>query len=219
MNDCFKLLLLVTLFQGLFLASVHAESSGSSTHRPPQILKGRVPSDQNYLRFMDWHREHSVLFVVIDGSDRESIKHTLESLVELKRRGVLIGEIFRIGEENADLFTDATQKRPLSREQLVPENIRNASSLKTRELGERIYARYQTVQMVQAHDAEAATELKLSTPQEILDRSILEKFQLEYSPAFIVRYRGTDYVFQGKIDPRQLFTKDGRFRGANENHG
>lgn len=42
--------------------------------------------------------------------------------------------------------------------------------------------------------------------------SVARKYKINYSPTWIVRYQGRDYVFEGLKSPQSLFTSEGNFR-------
>ena len=46
-------------------------------------------------------------------------------------------------------------------------------------------------------------------------RQVFQNLDVRYSPTWIVRHRGRDYIFEGFNDPSRWFSKQGEFNGGN----
>jgi hypothetical protein len=57
-----------------------------------------IPTGSSYWRYHNWYKNHSVLHVVIDGTDLKHVERVLETRQALKKRGVFLGEVMIIGD-------------------------------------------------------------------------------------------------------------------------
>jgi hypothetical protein len=182
---------------------------------PLKVLKGKLPTDQRYWDYLKWHENHAVLSLVVSGKDKGALIDSLEKLYSLKQRKVLIGDIVIIGGNNMNVMIPFQKEESVTPLQLT-EALRKMgiSDRAVYEQVLRINAKRQSQQM---SDSAIATKLQPGPPRAVNSKQLFKKFNLKYSPAWIVRYRGTDYVYEGSVDPRRFFAADGTFIGGNEN--
>ena len=167
------------------------------------VRKGKLPAAGQYWDFQRWFQQHAVLSVIVAGDDREQLANVLTKLAVLKEQKVMIGQMILVGaelgpelERGGPLPNPANASRGETPEQFMDE-VRHPKPTELGMLGRRL----------------------LLLKSEVVDASkYLEKFQISKSPTWIVRYRGQDYVFEGRFDPKQLFSQDGAFlQGEGQN--
>ncbi len=171
-------------------APAAVDSSRASLAQPApaprlQIRKGKLPDDPRYWAFNRWHSGHSVLNVIVDGRDQEHLADVLDILADLKKRKVLVGDIIVVGDTGAEL------------------SARGIVSLSSNGKGPPVTKRTPL--------GEVATELDLSHGTRTSAAALMAQYRVRYSPAWIVRYAGKDYIYEGMKDIRRMFTRDGQF--------
>jgi hypothetical protein len=143
------------------------------------------PKDKRYWDFHKWYVNHSVLSLVVSGEDGGHLKESLEALKKLKKSGVLIGEILVIGNEPSPLLSG---KKP----------VKGKNYLR------------QTDKILLELESEDGLDSSMVNAQAVVDR-----LNIKYSPTWVVRYRGKNYIYEGLRSPARLFTSRGEFRAAN----
>ena len=154
-----------------------------------------LPKDPRFWSWAEWYKEHGVVSLVVSGADNAHMLAQLRKLSELKqKKGVALGRIVIIG--GGDNLSQTAVYAPPNMNASVledPAALRKALRVSSTEFGE----------LCSALDVETA-------PQVDAD-AILSHFDISFSPAWIVRYQGRDYVFEGSTDISRNFTNDGRF--------
>lgn len=64
----------------------------------PSFAQEQIPTDPRYWRYHKWYKNHSILHLVVDGTDLQHLSKVLEDREELKKRGVYLGEVMIIGD-------------------------------------------------------------------------------------------------------------------------
>lgn len=170
----------------------------SLTGKIYDVRHGELPSNRQYWRFLSFYRSHAVVSLVVSGVDDRALTQALEELKRLQDRGVQIGEIVVSGGRYiADLnATEVTTDPPVTEDLSVEEaKIRKA-------------ARRKKV----SHLTRLSQNLDLGIGEPIDVTPILARLGVKYSPTWVVRYHGRDYVYEGMENPSTLFSKDGLFR-------
>ena len=136
----------------------------------------------------------TVLSLIVSAKDPEQMQQAIERLALVARtRRVTIGNVMIVG--NAE--TGGT----FAPDRLDPNRNRTDYTRNLLVFG----PKYQLL-----HDAGVPGVSRVQS-----DR-VLERYDIRSSPAWIVRYRGSDYVFEGWTDPAQLFTQRGEFLRAEQ---
>lgn len=173
------------------------------------VFKGKLPTDENYWKYHEWYvNNNTVVSLVVSGKDRDALLDALRDLSVLLKRKVLIGSvIINGGLHFAALRPDIEELRS-SFKKVDPKII---SKLPTSLL-------YLYKDMLGPSEfKDIAQEIKLDGAQYVNIEDIIKKFNLTFSPAWIVRYKGKDYVFEGQADIKNFFSADGKFNAPGEN--
>lgn len=149
----------------LLLCLLHTASAESSD------------AQQSYKDFRSWYVNHSVVSMVVDGSDPRAVRRQFILLKDLQKRGIVVGEVLVVGGQT-DLRIKAEEG---------DESPRFDDLLE---------------------------ELALESPKRVEAASILKRFGIQRSPAWIVRFRGQDYVYDGAQRIDKHFSGKGVFRGG-----
>ncbi len=166
---------------------------------PKQIVKrdprALLPKDPRFWQWAEWYKEHAVLSLVIDGRDRNHLLENLSKLAELrKKKRVAIGQIVIVGGGQ-----NVAESEVIASGNVSARVVEDPAELR------------KSLRVVSTPFGDLVDALKVSSTQTIDGGTILSHFDLTSSPAWIVRYQGQDYVYEGPTDIARLFTVDGRF--------
>lgn len=151
------------------------------------IIRRETPRDPRFFKYRAWYKDHAVLSVVVNGSNEEHLFSTLEKLIELRDRyGVLLGEVLVV---NGGMNTSPVDVNARSKGRVEGGQIKLPPSQ---------FSRYKSA-------------LQLDPPRMENGLDVIQHLNLQYSPAWIVRYHGKNYVFEGNVDPLRLFARGGKF--------
>lgn len=129
----------------------------------------------------------SVLSLIVAGQDQEHISRHTRKLARLaEHRNVKIGNVMIVGMSGVGGGVTAERGR-LGRSGFVPSSA----------------------WLEQQYGQLAETGLK--NYEVVLAERLFDRFDIRYSPTWVVRHLGRDYVFEGYSDPTRLFTKKGTF--------
>jgi hypothetical protein len=145
----------------------------------------------------------STLSLVLSGAEQKHLQKHLSSLVIInKKQKVKIGEVLVVGDVLAiEKLKASGQSKEVS--QKFQQELNNSEFRTIDELYEFImlhgkYTKYP-----------ALVGLTHSEMKEA--KRVLDFYQIESSPTWIVRHLGRDYVFEGFEDPFSLFNNRGEF--------
>ena len=158
-----------------------------------EVLKGSLPTDKRYWDFIDWYVNHSILSLVVSGENSEQLAGALEDVQTLKNRGVIIGDIIIVG-------GDRNPEIEMGGQSVGATNADPASGTSP-----------ETTSVRPTKVGIAGKALGLEIGSIIDAQNILNHFDARYSPLWIVRYHGTDYTYEGSVDPKRLFSASGLF--------
>ncbi len=208
------LLSLVLLLPVNTFAQSESTPPGAPSNLPIQkyskVLKGRVPSDPKYLDYMRWYVDHAVVSVIIRGEDRNHLYEALGEIQKLRKKQVLLGNVVIIGKSNIgplqpntarmlvgpDAYLHAREALRKTGKDLTLKEFENAK----RELG------------ISSALSELALDMNLGAGFLIDDaEKILTDLGIEFSPAWIVRYHGKNYIYEGVDSIAKYFGTGGQF--------
>ena len=183
-------------------ASGVKEETPESTGPKPQQTQmtkrdttAQLPKDQRFWQWASWYREHGVLSLVVDGRNRAHLTEQLQKLAALReKKRVAIGQIVIIG-GGANLSESVISAPRNANAQIINDPA----------------ALRRTLQVIPTEFGDLCEKLNVTSAPLINSARIIEHFNLSSSPAWIVRYQGRDYIFEGQTDINRLFTADGRF--------
>ncbi len=123
----------------------------------------------------------------------------MRSLYALKEKGIKVGNVFIVGNINQLNATDESVSE--GEKQRMLDSLRNEKEpRKSKALSLALGKSTKYLAALGLIDSEIK-----STP------SMLERFNIQYSPAWVVHHQGFDYVFEGFENPDELFDARGDF--------
>ena len=137
----------------------------------------------------DKYAPKSVLSLIVSGSDAKHLKrHTAKLDWMVKHRNVKVGNVFIVGMSGVGgtLARARGRKKPSTRT-LAPGKA------------------------WLEHNYQQLSNIGLDNYEVVLNEKLFDRLDLHYSPTWVVRHLGRDYVFEGYTDPVHFFTKKGEF--------
>lgn len=140
------------------------------------------------------NRPPAVVSLVVSGESQQHVAEQLERLLRLKtQRNVKIGEVLITG----TMGFPAPVRYRADNGKSAPDRI----SMTQSEVG------VATVGPVYRY----LEKIGLPRYRPFEAQKIIERLKLQYSPTWIVRHLGRDYVFEGFEDPSAFFNRQGEF--------
>lgn len=154
----------------------------------------------------------NVLSLIISGKDSGHLKQHLVKLARLARyRGVRVGTVYIVGGVSRFAPTETShlsRSEELKKLTIVHQAIKRGTPLSVADvLGEG--GLVQTVEKTKYFNylkEAGVTEYEVTLSEYVFDR-----LDVKYSPTWVVRHLGQDYVFEGFSDPTVLFNRRGEF--------
>ena len=137
--------------------------------------------------------EPDTLSLVVTGEDPSHLRQNLEALLDLKEtRRVRVGQVFIVGlTTNAFSGGSSLDEAPVNKRQLLRYSAAAADVLGPEyRILERAGVGYFKILMA---------------------NNVYDYLDISYSPTWVVRHRGQDYVFEGVENPETLFDAEGSF--------
>jgi hypothetical protein len=148
-------------------------------------LSKNLPTDQRYWDYQKDYENRTLLNVIISGDNMAHVVSVLGELQAMENRGVSIGEVIILStrwDPKAGGSTPALRHSPESQQILAEKVSRMLSSSKLKSL-------------------------------KVLDgRALIERYDIQYSPTWVVYHRGENHVHEGLTKPQRLFTSEGVYR-------
>ena len=122
-----------------------------------------------------------------------------------------------VSAENGAHAIDVLQKSvQLSKKVKIGNVLLVTSAEKAAKLSSVFSAETNDVYLMQSSSAERAlaqsiSALKLAQTEVSVQSPVMKRLRLSYSPTWIVRFEGKDYVFEGYQEISKYFTADGKF--------
>lgn len=139
----------------------------------------------------------SVLSLVVSAEDPNHAKRHLARLAWVaKHRKVKVGAVYVLGLHNDYVAKPADPSRD-PRGRKTPVHIEEIGTA--------------TVGPLYKHLLTAG----VPRYNKLLARKVFEDLDVRYSPTWVVRHRGRDYIFEGVSEPSKLFDRNGNFLRAN----
>ena len=174
-----------------------ALSSNSAPAQLYAVRHGQLPSNREYWRFLNYYRSHSVISLIVSGIDEKQLGYALSQLPQLQQRGVQIGEVIvTSGKYAAEVNVADRSIEPPAADGLTPEENKVRSAFLNKKLSPL---------------GSLAKSIGLGIAEPVDLTQILKRLSVRYSPTWVVRHHGVDYVYEGIDSPLRLFSKDGRF--------
>ena len=134
----------------------------------------------------------SVLSLIVSGADTEHLsRHTRKLSWMAKHRNVKIGNVFIVGMSTIGAsLSDEKGKKQRSRrssKKVLPSKV-----------------------WLEKHYAELS-EAGLGNYEMVQADRLFDRLDINFSPTWVVRHLGRDYLFEGYNDPVHVFTKKGEF--------
>lgn len=125
--------------------------------------------------------------LIVSGEDMPRAMEALDKARQLSRKVKVVNVMLVVkGDKAISMVSDLTADR--SGADKVPLNSTASSGLKA-----------------------AMDELGLVSSDGSMESQVFSRLRLSYSPTWIVRHEGKDYVFEGYSDISRYFTGDGQF--------
>ena len=185
----------IACFVLLFLLSAPAKAQIGVNKT--KVVHGKLPLDREYWEFNRWYRNHSVLQVLVNGSDRSHLLKVLGEVEELADRGVEIGNIYVIEDRHFGELDLSSRRRTFHG--IKPGTITSDKEAITRPL----------TPLAKLADRISLTDGKQSSGAQAL----IKQYDLKSSPTWIVEKRGEIFIYEGAATISKLFARDGSFRG------
>ncbi len=171
------------------LKKTAAIHSGETQSAPP---RSQLPNESRFRAYENWYKDHAVLNLVVNGDNE---KYLIDRLAELKKirdtLGIPIGFVVVVGSGAHLLDVEiGTEANP------IPSGTPPKPT----------------------PFAQAKANLSLRNSELHPGADILNRLKISYSPAWIVRYHGDDYVFEGTSAPLNLFPGNGKFLAPTVSH-
>lgn len=200
--------LIVLFFLSTKTLFAQAPASDSSTNKSPTIgvYKGKLPESKKYWEYNNWYKNNSVLSVVVSAENKEELLEVFDELKGLRKKNVLIGKIVLIGAKYLYLINADYDEIMKNMKQNAAQFQKGAASNK--ELVEQLTEI--------KYFSDIKQEMNLPDAANYNPEALFKKFDITYSPTWIVRYQGKEFVYEGRSNIKRLFTNDGQFIGANE---
>lgn len=129
--------------------------------------------------------------VIIDGNDHKHVFETLETAIALSKKVKVRNVVLAV---SADKLTDLSATFAASENGEQDQKFRD-----------------QRGKILSANYTKYFGQLGLAGSEITSDKSIISRLNLSYSPTWIVRHQGKDYVFEGFPTISRYFTRDGEF--------
>ena len=178
-------------------------SSKALTSGAYKVGKGGLPSSTEYWNFLNWYKNHSVVSLVVSGKERKHLLDALTTLYLLREQNVLIGEVWIVG--GAHLYEISSGG--------LPEMRQGANRAKAATGSPSMSADFQ---IKPTELSVLGKKLGLIDSQSANAQELLKRLGAKSSPVWVVRYHGKDLVYEGNIDPRRLFSRDGLYQGVEQ---
>ncbi len=141
-----------------------------------------------------------VLSLIVNGKREDHLSNALRKLSWLaKHRDVKVGSVLIAGRHASD---EKSRQRVLA--QVMDKDGRQKQRV-TDSVAGRMAVGPQVYPYIE--------EVGLSQYEVIESRKVIERLNITYSPTWIVRHLGRDYIFEGYQNPIVLFDKNGGFLG------
>ncbi len=139
----------------------------------------------------------TTLSLIVSGDNLDEAKQHFEKLAWLVRnRHVQAGSVYVVGLGSIEQRLDSAESAPPLQQVLGGEAPVGANSVN-------IVPGYQSLVEAGVADYNARHV-----------RELFQKLDITYSPTWVVRHLGRDYIYEGIADPKRLFTQDGAFNDA-----
>lgn len=145
----------------------------------------------------------SVLSLIISGKDPKHLKKHLGKLAWLaKYRNIKVGNVLVVGD--LDLLVKGGEGKEAAKwNETLQAALKNKKFRKNDQLTELVmmhgpFTKFLALAGMRHYEFEKADQ-------------ILDRLKVSYSPTWIVRHLGRDYVFEGFSDPTHLFNTSGEF--------
>lgn len=169
------------VFESSAFAAGPGEGSAGQFRVPAQsdVAAEGLPLDARYWQYHEWYVNHSVLNVIVSGTDTNHLEETFRELQRMKKRGILIGDVAVVGASTDPSTGPATQSR---------EKMAQSSRIK-----------------------ELIRDIGLGDAQVTDVSTVAQQMDVSFSPTWVVRYQGRNFVYEGLTSPAKLFTANGVF--------
>ncbi len=162
----------------------------------PGTVTWEEPSDSRFGEYRNWFRQHAVINLVVSGQDRRAMLDALGKLRDLNsRKGVLVGQVIVVGGSKELIYRE-----------LLGLMVLPPSEKFSFEQFESMYNRPNT------EIKGLLREMNFNIEPRATGYDIVDKLKLTYSPAWVIRYQGQHYIYEGRIDPMTLFDDEGHFQ-------
>ncbi len=181
-----------------------------------RVYKGRVPTEPRYLAFQQSYANRAIVDLFVDGQDAAYLLRALEEVRDLQRKKVPIGSIYIVG----GTVTRMLDPDVRSRSGAAAEFAKLDGMKRAIEDSGAYGAAGLPLPSWLGHSASlsaVAGELDLSRGEPVQDvDEFLRQYKIEFSPAWIVTYRGKHYIYEGVDSIRRFFDNNGKFADAGE---
>ena len=175
-----------------------------------KVLKGKVPSDPQYLDFIRWYVDHSVVSVIVRGEDSDHLFDVLSEIKKLQEKQVLLGNVIVVGRKNIGQLNPASEAGISG--PAAYQKFRDAMRSVGQDLTPEEFERARKQFGINPALSNLAGEVQLGTGAITEDaEKLLTDFEIEYSPAWIVRYHGKNYIYDGVTAISKHFAAGGQF--------
>jgi len=159
-----------------------------------------------------------VVSLLVNANNHKSLTKSLEQLRKLhKNQKVAIGQVFLVDQKkqlqqpiSSVIPTRKKPTRQLAKMAQVLSTMAGAGSAKA---GLPIIFQGSSNHRV----TRLIKEMGFKSPSQENADEIIARLGVKYSPVWIVRYDGKDYVYEGNYNPSRLFTRDGKFLDGESN--
>jgi len=175
-----------------------------------KVLKGKVPSDPKYLDYVRWYVDHSVVSVIVRGENAGHLYDVLSEIKRLQDKQVLLGNVIVVGRGNIGQLDPATA--PMLNGPKAYQNFRDAMRSIGKDLSPEEFETAKRQLGINPALSQMAADIKLGSGALTEDaEKLLTDLGIEYSPAWIVRYHGKNYIYDGVTAISKYFANGGQF--------
>ena len=138
----------------------------------------------------------SVLSLVVSSEDTEMLEKCLQKLAWLaKNRNVKVGNVYIVGLRNVAKLAD-------------PETVSSHPGV-TQEANSKPWGQLSKLWFDKNY--KLLSDAGFANHEIIQTQRLFDRLDISYSPTWVVRHLGRDYILEGYTDPSRYFTKDGEF--------